>query len=78
MTNNEVHYFGYLYKYIRDLINAWKMEHIKVLDVFSCSIHTLVQPKQYSAYVYDEDSMIWWGIRKLLSSYYRLPILDFL
>jgi len=58
MINTEVHYFDYLYKYIRDLINAWKMDHIKVLDVFSCSIHTLDHAKQYSAYVYDEDSMI--------------------
>jgi len=60
MINIEVHFVGYLY--IMDLINAWKMEYIKVLVVFSCSFHTLVQVKQYSAYVYDEDSMIWWGI----------------
>jgi len=25
MINTEVHYFGYLYEYITDLINAWKM-----------------------------------------------------
>jgi hypothetical protein len=55
MINIEVHFVGYLY--IMDLINAWEMEHIKVLVVFSCSI----QAKEYSAYVYDEGSMIWWG-----------------
>jgi len=31
MINTEVHFVGYLY--IRDVINAWKMEHIKVLVV---------------------------------------------
>jgi len=31
MINTEVHFVGYLY--IMDLINAWKMKHIKVLVV---------------------------------------------
>jgi hypothetical protein len=61
MINIEVRFVGYLC--IIDLINARKIEDIKVLVIFSCGIHTLVQAKQYSAYVYDEDSMIWWGIR---------------
>ena len=29
IINSEVHFVGYLY--IMDLINAWKMEHIKIM-----------------------------------------------